>query len=52
MVEDSDIEQIVKNGKSVEEQANELIKVANDHGGKDNIAVILIEPDTNEVKEC
>lgn len=52
MVEDSDIETIVKKEVSIEERATELIKAANDHGGKDNIAVILVEPDTNEVKEC
>lgn len=52
MVEDSLIQTIVKEDKTVEERARELIRVANDHGGKDNIAVILIEPDTNEVKEC
>lgn len=52
MVEDSDIEAVVKNGAPIEERAMELIKAANDHGGKDNIAVVLVEPDTNEVKEC
>ncbi len=52
MVEDSLIQTIVKEDKTVEARVRDLIRVANDHGGKDNIAVILIEPDTNEVKKC
>lgn len=52
MVEDSEIEAIVQNGAPIGERATQLINAANDHGGKDNIAVILVEPDTNEVKEC
>ena len=52
MVEESAIRQIIESNESVEERAKRLVEAANDHGGKDNIAVILIEPDTNEVKEC
>lgn len=52
MVEDPEIEAIVQNGAPIGERATQLINAANDHGGKDNIAVILVEPDTNEVKEC
>lgn len=52
MVADSDIRDIAVDDGTVEERAKELIKAANEHGGKDNIAVILIEPDTNEVKKC
>lgn len=52
MVEDALIWQIVTSDLSIEERACELVNAANEHGGKDNIAVIIIEPDTNEVKEC
>ena len=52
MVEDWELQQILCTDKSVEERGQELVDVANDHGGKDNIAVILIAPDTNEVKKC
>ena len=52
MVEDALIREIVTEDKSIEERALLLVRAANDHGGKDNIAVIIIEPDTNEVKEC
>ncbi len=52
MVEDAQIQQIVTSELSIEERALLLVREANDHGGKDNIAVIIIEPDTNEVKKC
>lgn len=52
MVEDALIQTIVMSEQSIEERACNLITMANEHGGMDNIAVIIIEPDTNEVKEC
>lgn len=52
MVEDSMIWEITDHDGTVDEHAKKLIKAANDYGGKDNIAVILVEPDTNEVKKC
>ena len=36
----------------LEDIANNLIDVANNNGGKDNISVILVEPDSKEVKSC
>lgn len=52
MVEDAQLQEILTSSLSIEERACILVNVANEHGGKDNIAVIIIEPDTNEVKEC
>lgn len=52
MVEDARIHEIVTSEQSIEERACNLVTVANEHGGMDNIAVIIIEPDTNEVEEC
>lgn len=52
MVEDAEILQIITGDKPMEDRAQALVKAANDHGGKDNIAVIIIEPDTNEVEKC
>jgi protein phosphatase len=52
MVEDEEIQAILERKDSIEQRGKMLVDTANDHGGKDNIAVILVEPDTNEVKEC
>ena len=52
MVEDSEISSILAGEGSAEEKTERLIREANDNGGKDNIAVIVIEPDTDEVEAC
>lgn len=51
MVSDRDILEILRTGQG-ENEAQELVDQANANGGKDNIAVIVIEPFTDEVKEC
>lgn len=50
MVEDETIQHILKNGGSLQERAEELIRTANQNGGKDNISVIIIEPLIDEVE--
>ena len=45
MVDDSTIEAILMENDSVEDKTVRLIDTANRNGGKDNIAVIIIEPD-------
>ena len=52
MLEDSEIEEIIKKGGELSEIAKELVRRANQNGGKDNIAVVLAEPLTDEVGEC
>lgn len=53
MVEDSKLQQIILSpGKELYEKGEELLREANQNGGKDNIAVVLIEPFANEVEEC
>lgn len=53
MVEDSQIEQIISDtDKDLEEKGRILISEANRNGGKDNIAIVLIEPFANEVERC
>ena len=52
MLEDREIEEIIKKGGELSEIVDELVERANQNGGKDNIAVILIEPLTDEVGEC
>lgn len=44
MLEDKEIEAILKEAGSIREKADKLISAANENGGKDNIAVVLIEP--------
>ena len=44
MLEDEEIRKILKGSDDLESKAGELVKTANNNGGKDNIAVILIEP--------
>ena len=44
MLEDKEIEEILKDKGSMKDKADRLISAANENGGKDNIAVVLIEP--------
>ena len=44
MLEDVEMEEIVGSDLELEEKAEKLITVANDNGGKDNIAVVLVDP--------
>lgn len=50
MLEDEEIHMILSSQGSVEEKGEELIRAANQNGGKDNIAVIIIESFMEEVK--
>ena len=44
MLEDAEMEEIICSGLELPEKAEKLITVANDNGGKDNIGVVLIDP--------
>lgn len=53
MVADKKIEEIILNPETdLPQKGRELVEEANRNGGKDNIAIILIEPFTNEVEKC
>lgn len=53
MVADKKIEEIILNPETdLSQKGKELVEEANRNGGKDNIAIILIEPFTNEVEKC
>ncbi len=52
MIEDEDIRVVTRAQRDVVQIVEELIKVANHNGGKDNIAVIIIEPFADEVSRC
>ncbi|MBD5461027.1 MAG: Stp1/IreP family PP2C-type Ser/Thr phosphatase [Lachnospiraceae bacterium] len=44
MLEDEEIRMILNGQRDIVEKAEELVKAANNNGGRDNISVILIEP--------
>ena len=48
MVEDETIKEIITGSSDIQDAVHKLIKTANDNGGKDNIAVVLVEPDYKE----
>lgn len=50
MVDDQGISRILKTTDTLEEKTGRLIDTANDNGGRDNIAVILVEPQISEVR--
>lgn len=53
MVEDKKIEEIIHNpDMDLGQKGEKLVREANKNGGKDNIAIVLIEPFTNEVEKC
>ena len=52
MVSDEDIWRIVNTSREMKEAGMRLVSLANENGGKDNIAVVLVQPDTKEVEIC
>ena len=52
MVTDECIYKTIRSGETLETIGDHLIDLANENGGKDNIAVILARPDAKEVEEC
>lgn len=44
MLKDDEIHQILKDNEDIEAAGRKLIAAANDNGGRDNIAVVLVEP--------
>ena len=53
MVEDSKIQEIISDPEAdIDQKGSALLREANQNGGKDNIAVVLVEPFTNEVEAC
>ncbi len=52
MVTDLGVEEILKSGGSLHEIGNALIDTAKANGGKDNISVIIIDPELEEGNVC
>lgn len=50
MVDDETIHQILTSDASLEDRVEELVRTANQNGGKDNISAIVIEPLADEVE--
>ncbi len=48
MIEDEEIRMILNGQRDLVETAEELIRTANNNGGRDNIAVVLVEPFSEE----
>lgn len=44
MLDDDEIRMILEGARDIVEKAQELVKAANDNGGRDNISVVLINP--------
>ena len=44
MLRDEEIYQIIQDNKELEQAAKALVDAANENGGRDNIAVVLVEP--------
>lgn len=45
MVDDAEISNILEGSASMEQKADRLVSVANEHGGRDNITVLLVQVD-------
>ncbi len=45
MLDDEEIRMILDGARDIVEKAEELVRRANENGGKDNISVVVIEPD-------
>ena len=52
MVSNEEIQEIIQDQSDVQDKGKTLLNLANEHGGKDNIAVVLIETFTEEVRKC
>ncbi|MDE6129467.1 MAG: SpoIIE family protein phosphatase, partial [Lachnospiraceae bacterium] len=44
MLDDEEIRMILNGQRDIVEKAEQLVKAANNNGGRDNITVVLIEP--------
>lgn len=52
MVSDEQISKIVTSEADVEKAGKALVNEANKNGGEDNITVVVVKPDSDEVKRC
>lgn len=45
MISDEEIRMVLSGSGDIEEKAQELVRMANENGGRDNISVVLVTPD-------
>jgi serine/threonine protein phosphatase PrpC len=50
MVDDAEIASILGGPAPMEQKADSLVAAANDHGGRDNISVLLVQVDASSEK--
>jgi protein phosphatase len=51
MVQDASISDVLQTGQTLEQKAIELVSMANDNGGRDNITVLLVQAAANQEKK-
>ena len=49
MVDEFEIEYIIRSEEGIRQKVESLVAAANRNGGRDNISVVLIEPQISEV---
>lgn len=52
MVEDDEIFELIQGSRDIVEAVDNLVNMANAHGGSDNIGIVLFQPQIGEVSIC
>ena len=52
MVSERDMERCLSQNISLQQKTEQLVDMANEHGGKDNITALLVDPQISEVTPC
>ena len=52
MVSETDMGLCLDQNISLQQKARQLVDMANEHGGKDNITAVMVEPQISEVTPC
>lgn len=52
MVTDDELYRVIRETSELSEAGKKLVEEANKNGGSDNITIVMIRPDSDEVKKC